>query len=71
MRAHWMHYAHAGPTGSKVEACALFLKLAQGIALPWTVVHPSGVVGDSRTGETTQLVGLGETVKLSKVDCRH
>lgn len=31
--------------------------------LPWTAVHPSTVIGDSRTGETTQLVGLGETAQ--------
>ena len=33
------------------------------LKIPWTAVHPSGVIGDSRTGETTQTTALGETVK--------
>jgi nucleoside-diphosphate-sugar epimerase/pimeloyl-ACP methyl ester carboxylesterase len=56
-------YASGAYEGSKVEAYALFRALADHHGLSWTAVHPSGLIGDSRTGETTQLVGIGETVK--------
>lgn len=49
--------------GSKHEAYAVFRALASDLALPWTAVHPSGLIGDSRTGETMQTVGLGDTMK--------
>lgn len=57
------HYAAGAYEGSKLEAYVLFRRLAEELSLPWTAVHPSGVIGDSRTGETTQLAGLGETVQ--------
>lgn len=57
------HYAAGAYEGSKLEAYVVFRRLAEELALPWTAVHPSGVIGDSRTGETTQLAGLGETVQ--------
>lgn len=57
------HYAAGAYEGSKLEAYALFRRLVEELKLPWTAVHPSGVIGDSRTGETTQLAGLGETVQ--------
>lgn len=57
------HYAAGAYEGSKIEAYAVFRALAADLGVPWTAVHPSGVIGDSRTGETTQLAGLGETVQ--------
>ncbi len=57
------HYAAGAYEGSKLEAYVRFRHLAEELALPWTAVHPSSVIGDSRTGRTTQLTGLGETVQ--------
>lgn len=57
------HYATGAYEGSKVEAYLRFRQLASQLGLPWTAVHPSSVIGDSRTGRTTQLTGLGETVQ--------
>ena len=57
------HYAAGAYEGSKIEAYARFRALAAELGLPWTAVHPSSVIGDSRTGRTTQLTGLGETVQ--------
>ena len=34
--------------------------------LPWTALHPSAVIGDSQSGETIQLLGIGEMVKQLK-----
>lgn len=48
---------------SKHEAYWTFRRIARARALPWTVVHPSSVIGDSRTGETTQRMGLGDTLR--------
>ncbi len=56
-------YASGAYEGSKFESYRLFRQLAGAHAMPWTAVHPSGVIGDSRTGETTQVVGIGETVQ--------
>jgi len=56
-------YREGAYEASKVEAYALFRRLVDERGLRWTAVHPSGLIGDSRTGETTQLVGLGETAK--------
>lgn len=56
-------YASGAYEGSKHEAYALFRELARERSLPWTAVHPSAVIGDSRTGETRQVVGLGRTVE--------
>ncbi|MFO0685165.1 MAG: alpha/beta fold hydrolase [Sandaracinus sp.] len=62
-RALDAHYAAGAYEGSKIEAYAVFRSLAAELGVPWTAVHPSGVIGDARTGETTQIVGLGETVQ--------
>lgn len=62
-RALDAHYAAGAYEGSKIEAYAVFRTLAAELGVPWTAVHPSSVIGDSRTGETTQLTGLGETVQ--------
>lgn len=56
-------YASGAYEGSKFESYRLFRKLAAEHELRWTAVHPSGVIGDSRTGETTQVVGIGNTVQ--------
>ncbi|MFT3770410.1 MAG: alpha/beta fold hydrolase [Minicystis sp.] len=56
-------YASGAYEGSKFEAHAVFRARARALGLPWTAVHPSSVIGDSRTGETPQLTGLGDTVK--------
>ena len=45
------HRAHH----AALEACA-----ERGV--PHTSVHPCSVIGDSRTGETTQITGLGESI---------
>lgn len=55
-------YAHGAYEGSKHEAYRVFRELADANRLPWTAVHPSAVIGDSRTGETLQRVGLGDTI---------
>ncbi|MBX3271676.1 MAG: alpha/beta fold hydrolase [Sandaracinaceae bacterium] len=56
-------YAEGAYEGSKCEAYVLFRRLVDELDLSWSAVHPSGVIGDARTGETTQLPGLGETVQ--------
>ena len=62
-RALDRHYEAGAYEGSKMEAYVVFRRLAAELGVPWTAVHPSGVIGDSRTGETTQREGLGDTVK--------
>jgi pimeloyl-ACP methyl ester carboxylesterase/nucleoside-diphosphate-sugar epimerase len=57
------HYAAGAYEGSKIEAYVRFRQLASELGMPWTAVHPSSVIGDSRSGRTTQLTGLGETVQ--------
>lgn len=54
---------YGGYEASKYEAALMFRDFVRANDLPWTAVHPSGVIGDSRTGATTQVVGLGETVE--------
>jgi nucleoside-diphosphate-sugar epimerase/pimeloyl-ACP methyl ester carboxylesterase len=56
-------YASGAYEGSKFEAYAVFRDRARALGVPWTAVHPSSVIGDSRTGETVQLTGLGDSVK--------
>ncbi|MFC4913054.1 alpha/beta fold hydrolase [Actinomadura gamaensis] len=48
---------------SKVEADLVLRAEADRLALPWTVVNPSVVVGDSVTGESDQYIGLATTLK--------
>lgn len=48
---------------SKVEADAVFQAMAQAMNIPWSVVNPSSVIGDSKTGETDQFLGLAASVK--------
>ncbi|MBL8682452.1 MAG: SDR family oxidoreductase [Myxococcales bacterium] len=48
---------------SKHEAYHAFRRLAEELSLPWSAVHPSSVIGDSRTGETLQRTGLADTAR--------
>lgn len=48
---------------SKVESDAIFQALATERGIPWTIVNPSSVIGDSETGESDQLIGLAGTVE--------
>ena len=48
---------------SKQIAHQTMKRKATQLHLPWTALHPSAVIGDSNTGETIQLLGIGEMVK--------
>ncbi|MGN7977038.1 alpha/beta fold hydrolase [Microbacterium sp. 22195] len=52
-----------GYEGSKVESDAIFQALAQERGIPWTIVNPATVIGDSVTGESEQHVGLASSVE--------
>ena len=47
---------------SKVESDAVVQAHATALGVPWSIVNPSTVIGDSRTGETPQTLGLATTV---------
>ena len=47
---------------SKVESDAVVQAHANALGVPWSIVNPSTVIGDSSTGESPQTVGLGTTV---------
>lgn len=56
-------FAHAGAyEASKYRAHVASIAAATAAGVPYTVVHPSSVIGDSRTGMTTQVTGLGESI---------
>lgn len=48
---------------SKVESDAIFQARALERGIPWTIVNPCSVIGDSATGESDQLIGLATTVE--------
>ncbi|MDF0513317.1 alpha/beta fold hydrolase [Agromyces sp. H3Y2-19a] len=48
---------------SKVESDAIFQARALERGLPWTIVNPSSVIGDSLTGESDQHIGLASTIE--------
>ncbi|MEV4013785.1 alpha/beta fold hydrolase [Nonomuraea angiospora] len=48
---------------SKVEADAVLQATADRLGVPWSVVNPSSVIGDSVTGESDQQLGLASSVK--------
>jgi len=48
---------------SKVESDAIFQARALERRVPWTIVNPSSVIGDSVTGESDQFVGLPATIE--------
>ncbi|WP_437647237.1 SDR family oxidoreductase [Sorangium sp. So ce362] len=58
-----LYRQHGAYEASKHESYLAVRRFAAERGLRWTAVHPSSVIGDSRTGETTQLTGLGETVE--------
>lgn len=47
---------------SKVESDAVVQAQATALGVPLSIVNPSTVIGDSRTGETPQTLGLATTV---------
>jgi dihydroflavonol-4-reductase len=47
---------------SKHEAHRAAVERARSLGVPYAAVHPSSVIGDSRTGESTQVTGIGETI---------
>ncbi|MEV7662484.1 alpha/beta fold hydrolase [Paenarthrobacter sp. NPDC089316] len=48
---------------SKVESDAIFQARALERGIPWTIVNPSSVIGDSVTGESDQHIGLVTTIE--------
>ncbi|MFJ5833691.1 alpha/beta fold hydrolase [Streptomyces sp. NPDC093089] len=43
---------------SRVEADAVFRESATSAGVPWSIVNPASVIGDSATGESDQYLGL-------------
>lgn len=57
-------YAHHGAyETSKMQAHDRMARAAEALGVPLTRVSPAVVIGDSQTGETTQIVGIAETVR--------
>ncbi|MEE1820255.1 alpha/beta fold hydrolase [Streptomyces sp. SP18ES09] len=57
-------YRALGPyEASRVEADAVFQELAARLDVPWSIVNPASVVGDSVTGESDQYLGLASSLK--------
>ncbi|GAB3146220.1 hypothetical protein GCM10027161_39570 [Microbispora hainanensis] len=48
---------------SKMEADAVFRFEAERLGVPWSVVNPASVIGDSVTGEAGQYLGLASTLR--------
>jgi len=48
---------------SKVESDAILQAVAMERGIPWTIVNPAGVIGDSATGETDQYIALGASIE--------
>ncbi|UOR01473.1 alpha/beta fold hydrolase [Leucobacter allii] len=48
---------------SKVESDAVFQARSAERGVPWTIVNPASVIGDSATGESEQLIGLAGAVE--------
>ena len=48
---------------SKVESDAVVQATATMLGVPWTIVNPATVIGDSVTGESEQLVGIAGTIQ--------
>lgn len=58
------HYRDAGAyEASKVEENVQVQKEARKLGIPYCIVNPSAVIGDSATGETTQYIGPGDMVR--------
>jgi pimeloyl-ACP methyl ester carboxylesterase/nucleoside-diphosphate-sugar epimerase len=58
-----LYREHGAYEASKHDAYRTIRSFAAERGLRWTAVHPSSVIGDSRTGETTQTTGIGATVE--------
>ncbi|MCP2169747.1 alpha/beta fold hydrolase [Goodfellowiella coeruleoviolacea] len=57
-------YAELGAyEASKAEADAVFQAAADQAGLPWTIVNPASVIGDSATGESDQQLGLAASLR--------
>ncbi|MFE7600880.1 alpha/beta fold hydrolase [Streptomyces sp. NPDC057494] len=57
-------YRALGPyEASRVEADAVFQELAAKLDVPWSIVNPASVIGDSATGESDQYLGLASNLK--------
>ncbi|MEV4111268.1 alpha/beta fold hydrolase [Nonomuraea sp. NPDC049695] len=57
-------YQRLGPyEASKVESDAVFQATADRLGVPWSVVNPSSVIGDSASGESDQQIGLASSLK--------
>lgn len=54
---------HGAYEASKIEAHHRVERAALRCGLPLTRVSPAVVIGDSRTGETTQIIGFAETIE--------
>lgn len=52
-----------GYEASKVESDAIFQAEANEHGIPWTIVNPASVIGDSATGESDQHIGLATTIE--------
>ncbi|GAA3889139.1 hypothetical protein GCM10022227_52830 [Streptomyces sedi] len=48
---------------SRVEADAVFRTEVERLGVPWSVVNPASVIGDSATGESDQYLGLAQSVR--------
>lgn len=48
---------------SKVESDAILQARARERGVPWTIVNPASVIGDSTTGESDQHIGLATTIE--------
>ncbi|MEV7804691.1 alpha/beta fold hydrolase [Microbispora sp. NPDC088329] len=48
---------------SKAEADAVFQAEAERLGVPWSIVNPASVIGDSATGEAGQYLGLATTLR--------
>ncbi len=58
-----LYREHGGYEASKHESFLAIRDYAAKNGLPWTAVHPSSVIGNSATGETTQTTGFGDLVE--------
>ncbi|PII82536.1 NAD-dependent epimerase [Leucobacter sp. OLIS6] len=52
-----------GYEASKVESDAIFQARATERGVPWTIVNPATVIGDSVTGESDQHIGIANTIE--------
>lgn len=52
-----------GYEASKVESDAIFQARAAERGVPWTIINPATVIGDSATGESDQHIGIATTIE--------